>query len=100
MRKSFDGLCNLVQTGLKRNPMSGEVYIFINHRRDRMKLLRWEQGGFILYYKRLESGTFEFPLKISSQESCTIQWPELVMMVEGISLRHIQIRKRYLLTKC
>lgn len=64
MRKSFDGLCNLVQTGLNRNPMSGEVYIFINHRRDRMKLLRWEQGGFILYYKRLESGTFEFPMKI------------------------------------
>jgi transposase len=100
MRKSFDGLCNLVQTGLNRNPMSGEVYIFINHRRDRMKLLRWEQGGFILYYKRLESGTFEFPLKISGQESCTIQWPELVMMVEGISLRHIKIRKRYLLTNC
>jgi transposase len=97
-RKSFDGLCNLVQTGLNRNPMSGEAFVFINRRRDRMKLLRWEPGGFILYYKRLEIGTFELPKRDFTGNTCQVYWPELVMMVEGISLQHIQTRKRYELT--
>jgi len=57
MRKSFDGLSGIVQSQLNRNPTSGEVFIFVNRRRNRVKLLKWEQGGFILYYKRLESGT-------------------------------------------
>jgi transposase len=99
MRKSFDSLCQLVELGMKRNPMSGEVFLFINRPRNRMKLLRWEYGGFILYYKRLEKGTFELPRKGSNNTSTVINWPELVMMVQGISLRHIQTRKRYLLTE-
>ncbi len=98
IRKSFDGLCTLVQTVLNRNPMSGEVFVFINRRRDRMKLLRWEQGGFALYYKRLESGTFEIPKKDFIGNACQVYWPELVMMVEGISLQYIRKRKRYLST--
>jgi hypothetical protein len=99
MRKSFDSLCQLVETGMKRNPLSGEVFLFINRPRNRMKLLRWEFGGFILYYKRLESGTFELPGSILGSNCTVINWPELVMMVQGISLRHIQTRKRYLLTE-
>lgn len=61
-RKSFNGLSGIVQSKLHRNLMSGEVFIFINRRRDKVKLLRWETGGFIMYYKRLESGTFELPV--------------------------------------
>jgi transposase len=99
MRKSFDSLCQLVDTGMKRNPLSGEVFLFINRPRNRMKLLRWEYGGFILYYKRLESGTFELPVNPINNNSIVINWPQLVMMVEGISLRHVQKRKRYLLTE-
>jgi transposase len=99
MRKSFDSLCQLVETGMKRNPLSGEVFLFINRPRNRMKLLRWEFGGFILYYKRLESGTFELPASVLDNTCTVINWPELVMMVQGISLRHIQTRKRYLLTE-
>jgi transposase len=99
MRKSFDSLCQLVEMGMKRNPLSGEVFLFINRPRNRMKLLRWEFGGFILYYKRLESGTFELPGSVLESNCTVINWPELVMMVQGISLRHIQTRKRYLLTE-
>jgi len=98
MRKSFDSLCQLVETGMRRNPLSGEVFLFINRPRNRMKLLRWEYGGFILYYKRLESGTFELPVSVLNSTSTVINWPELVMMVQGISLQHIRTRKRYLLT--
>jgi len=62
MRKSFDGLCGVVTGGLGQNPMSGDVFIFINRHRNRIKLLRWETGGYVLFYKRLEKGTFELPL--------------------------------------
>ena len=59
MRKSFDGLSGLVTSSLGQDLMSGDVYIFINKPRNRIKLLRWEPGGFVLFYKRLEKGTFE-----------------------------------------
>ena len=61
MRKSFDGLCGLVASGMKRDPLSGEVFVFINRRRTHIKLLVWDRSGFVLYYKRLEEGTFEIP---------------------------------------
>ena len=98
MRKSFDSLCQLVESGMMRNPLSGEVFVFINRPRNRMKLLRWDHGGFVLYYKRLESGTFELPCGVINNQGMVINWPQLVMMVEGISLQHIRTRKRYLLT--
>jgi transposase len=61
MRKGFDGLCGLVDSGLGMDPTDGSVYIFANRRRDRIKLLHWQQGGFPLYYKCLEAGTFALP---------------------------------------
>jgi transposase len=72
MRKSFGSLCQLVECGMRRNPLSGEVFLFINRPRNRMKLLRWEYGGFILYYKRLESGAFELPLSPMSNNCIVI----------------------------
>lgn len=95
MRKSFDALCLLVEMGMRRNPLSGEVFIFINRPRNRMKLLRWEYGGFILYYKRLEKGTFELPEGVMDSVAVVINWTQLVMMVEGISMRHLRTRKRF-----
>jgi len=94
MRKSFNGLCGIVQKQLFRNPISGEVFIFINRRRDKIKLLHWEAGGFVLYYKRLESGTYEIP-QMDDHEYGVLNWPDLVMMIEGISLKSIQKRKRF-----
>ena len=58
MRKGFNGLSGLVRNELGKNPLSGDVFIFINRRRNRMKLLVWEDSGFVLYYKILEQGTF------------------------------------------
>lgn len=99
MRKSFDGLCGMVSDKLSRNPMSGEVFIFINKRRDRIKLLHWEPGGFMLYYKRLESGTIELPRWSHMASGYQILWSDLMLMIEGISLKTIERRKRYILTK-
>jgi len=95
MRKSFDSLCGIVQNELERNPCSGDVYIFINKPRNRIKLLHWERGGYLLYYKRLESGTFEIPELDHSATTYCIAWHQLVMIVEGISEKNIKQKKRY-----
>ena len=59
MRKGFDGLSGLVRQKMDSDPMDGSAYLFINRRRDKLKILVWTDGGFVLYYKPLENGTFE-----------------------------------------
>lgn len=95
MRKSFDGLSGLIQNTLGRNPAGGDVFIFINKRRDKIKLLHWQGISFILYYKRLEKGTFELPRYDSSVGSITLNYATLVMIIDGLSIQNIQKRKRY-----
>jgi transposase len=95
MRKGFDGLCGLVYIELDRRPVSGEVFVFINRQRDKLKLLHWEPGGFVLYYKRLERGTFELPKINSTSKTCQISWPTLMLMVEGIMIEKSKQRRRY-----
>lgn len=95
MRNGFDGLCGLVHRELGRRPLSGEVYIFINKGRDKIKLLHWEPGGFVLYYKRLERGTFELPKVNILTKTCQISWASLMLMVEGISVEKSKQRRRY-----
>lgn len=95
MRKGFDGLSGIVTNKMHGNPIDGSVYIFINRRRDRMKLLLWESSGFILYYKRLEKGTFEFPKRKDGLKYRAIKWETLMLMITGISMTGIHRRKRY-----
>jgi transposase len=95
MRKGFDGLCGLVHGELGRRPLSGEVFVFINRQRDKIKLLHWEQGGFVLYYKRLERGTFELPKMNTASKTCQISWSSLMLMVEGIMIEKSKQRRRY-----
>jgi transposase len=94
-RKGFDGLCGLVQNELNRDPTSGEVFIFINRMRDRIKLLHWQQGGFVLYYKRLEKGTISLPSMQSDISSCLVSYADLVLMIEGISVEKVVQKVRY-----
>lgn len=91
MRKSFDSLCGLVQNELKLVPHSGTVYVFINRKRNQMKLLHWEYGGFVLYHKRLEQGTFAF----SSFNKTQITWSDLVLMIEGIQVIKSTKKRRF-----
>ena len=96
IRKSFDGLCGLVSERLGQSPMSGDVFIFINRPRNRMKLLRWEPGGFVLFYKRLEQGTFEIPTLSDSSLAQRIGYGDLTMMVTCISMKYAKKRRRFL----
>jgi len=91
MRKSFDGLCGLISSGMQRQATSGEVFISLNRSRTHMKLLHWEKGGFVQYYKRLESGTF-MPPNVKNGE---LSWSDLVLMVEGIQVVKSVQKKRY-----
>jgi transposase len=95
MRKSYDGLSGLVRGGLGRDPLSGEVFIFLNRRRTMIKILVWDRSGFVLWSKRLERGTFELPLRAEAGSSVNLAWEELVMILEGVSLGSVQRRKRY-----
>ncbi len=95
MRKSFDGLCGLVSSKMGRNPTSGEVFIFIGTRKDAIKLLHWEHGGFVLYYKRLEKGTFESAKSTSESSTLPIFWPSLVFLIEGIRVEKYSQKTRF-----
>ena len=95
MRKGFDTLCGVVRSQMGRNPLSGEVFIFVNRPRNTIKLLHWERGGLVLYQKRLETGGFERPTYDEKQKSFQMKWSELVMMVEGLSMKNIVQRKRF-----
>lgn len=91
MRKSFDGLSGLIINGMNRNPLSGDVYVFINKNRTLMKLLHFSFGGFMLYYKRLEKGTFN----IKFDNKIELYYTELTMIIAGIEVQNIQKRKRF-----
>ena len=95
MRKSYDGLSGLVRQGLGRDPLSGEVFIFLNRRRTMIKILVWDRSGFVLWSKRLEQGTFELPSRPEAGASVVLAWEELVMILEGVSLGSVERRKRY-----
>lgn len=95
MRKSFDGLSGLVKNELDKLLTSGDVFIFLNKPRTSIKLLVWDRSGFVIYYKRLEAGTFEMPTATDDAKSICIKWDELIMMLEGIALRSVKRRKRY-----
>ncbi len=95
MRKSFDALSGLVRNNLGTNPINGDVFIFINKSRDKIKLLNWQGAGYLLYYKRLEKGTFELPRYDASVGSITLGYAQLVMIMDGLSIKNLQKRVRY-----
>ena len=92
-RKGFDGLSGIVRSELATDPLDGSLFLFINRRRDRLKILHWDGTGFWLYYKLLEAGTFEV---IPSKGVCAqLDSTQLAMLLGGVSLVTIKRRKRY-----
>ena len=99
MRKGFNGLGGLATNKLGQNPLSGDIFIFVNRTRTMIKILVWDQTGFAIWHKRLEQGTFEMPQIEKTQNSVEISRQKLMLILEGISLRSVQTRKRFLLKK-
>lgn len=93
LRKGFDGLAGIVRGQFQRDPLDGSLFLFFNRRRDRLKILHFDGGGFWLYYRLLEAGTFEV---IQSDDTCLqIDATQLAMLLGGVSLERVKRRKRY-----
>lgn len=93
MRRSFDRLASMVQEILHQSPFSGHLFVFRGRRNDRVKILYWERGGFAIWYRRLEEGTFRFPEK--GQATFEMEPAELALLLEGIDLAGATRRKRF-----
>jgi len=100
MRKSFDSLAALVQTHLDQDALSGDLFVFRSRRGDRIKLLFWDEDGYMLCYKRLEEGTFVLPAADGKRvavgaHGLVLRPAELAMLLDGVDLAHVKRQKRY-----
>ena len=93
LRKSFDTLAELVRQQLHNDPLSGQLFVFRNKRADRIKLLYWDEDGFVLLYKRLEAGTFRFPT--AATHSVQVRAADLQMLLDGVDLDSVKRSRRY-----
>lgn len=95
MRKGFDALQGLVTSVLEKDPLSGHLFLFINRRRDKLKILYWDTDGLAIWYRRLEQGTFQLPQLADDQKSAEMRSDELTMLLRGIDLQNVRRRKRF-----
>jgi transposase len=96
LRKGFDALCGLVTTAFGQDPTSGHLFLFVNRRRDRMKILYWDRDGLAIWYKRLETpGTFQIPATTTQAASIEMTATQLALILSGIDLKSARQRKRY-----
>jgi len=95
MRRGFDRLASTAQEVTQHDPLSGHLFVFLNRRRDRVKILYWDKSGYCLWYKRLEAGQFHFPASSFEQESIELEMGPLTLMLEGIDLSGARRRKRF-----
>ena len=93
MRCSFERLVATVRQVLVQDPVSGHLFVFLNRPRTHVKILFWDRSGFVIWYKRLERGTF------SRSEKSEIEVHELLCMLEGIELEKKMQKKRYYFRK-
>jgi transposase len=93
MRKSFYTLSGIVNSFMNQSVRSGGVFIFINRNQNVMKILHMEYAGLVIYHKRLESGRFKLPVFDETTTSITINWQDLMTMVESVKIRCGKPRK-------
>jgi transposase len=97
LRRGFDGLSAATRHIIRADPLSGHLFVFVNRRSNRLKVLLWQPSGFLLLYKRLERGTFKLPRAPSlGHRHIEMDAAELALMIEGIDLRDAQRRKRWI----
>ncbi len=95
MRCGFYSLAGLVRNELGQDPLSGDVFIFIGKRANQIRLLQWDRDGYALYSKRLEAGTFQWPKGKNTQVPLLLTDQELMLILGGIQLESVKLRKRY-----
>ena len=95
MRKSFKGLLGIVRNTLEADPLADHLFVFLNRTNTLMKIFYWDGDGFVIWYKRLETGTFRFPAVTADTKSIEITRSGLSMILEGIDFSQLPKRKRF-----
>jgi transposase len=96
MRKSFHGLVALTESAMQQDPLSGSLFVFLNRRRDRLKILYWGQTGFCIWYQQLEKGTYQLPEEPrEEQEAMEVSRSQLSLILDGIDLSSVRQRRRF-----
>lgn len=97
MRRSFDGLSAMVAGAMKDDPLSGHLFVFRSRRADRVKVLYWDRDGLVILYKRLERGTFRFPVDAGAAAQGRLEVPmrDFAMILEGFDLSDVRRRRRF-----
>jgi transposase len=90
MRKSIDGLMALVRSGWGEDVYSGHLFVFVSRRGDRVKVLTFSRGGFILYYKRLERGRLRLPAVQAQARTVGLDATQLAMLLDGIDVAQVK----------
>lgn len=93
-RKSIDGLCAIVSER-QHDLYSGHLYVFVSRRGDRLKILTWSTGGFLLLYKRLERGRFRVPKLCDGQTEVELDATQLAMLLDGLDFKQVQSPRRW-----
>lgn len=101
MHKSFHGLTALTEAELKQDPLSGSLFVFLNRRRDRIKILYRGETGFCIWYQQLQQGTYQLPRHEALEESDTLEVTpaELSLILDGIDLTSARQRRRFQLVR-
>jgi len=95
MRKGFDGLISIIRQQWRSDVFSGHLFVFVGSRRDRVKILFWDSGGFVLYYKRLEKGRFKSPTLRADNQAIELDATELVMLLDGIDYEKVKRKNHW-----
>lgn len=95
LRRGHDGLCAIVRSQWKLDLFGGHLFVFVGRRADRCKILFWDRGGFVLYYKRLERGRFRMPRVPADATSVKIDAIELAMLLDGIDVVTVKRARRW-----
>ena len=86
MRKGHDGLHTMARQVFQRDPLDGHLFLFVNRRGDRLKMLWWDRDGMALFYKRLEAGTYQLPLVADDAEGVEIAYGRIEASEVGLRL--------------
>ena len=101
LRKGFDGLSGLVQECFSQDLLTGHLFLFLNRRRDRIKILYFDRDGLVIWYKRLEVGSFQNleptpgAAQLSGSAGIALSVTDLALILNGIDLATARRRKRY-----
>lgn len=95
MRKGFDGLCAIIRSQWHKDAFSGHLFVFLGTGLDRVKILFWDSGGFVLYYKRLERGRFKSPRLRADQQAIELDAAELFMLLDGIDYNKVKRKNHW-----